>query len=193
MYCYSNPNSNYGTPLAALAAMRGTLSLDREYPVVSVGYFSPVVRVNMQTLGKITYWGYCAKKEYGMTKKVNRLIPSLAPMVHTISRYDDQGEYLAFITMEELIPVPSDSIPRDELIKYCNEFITNVKSLGSYGISHNDIKRPVKDNVWANLILTKNGIRLIDWGQSKSRFFSSDRDYETDLDHAKEYVAWLLS
>lgn len=133
-----------------------------------------------------------AISEYKMLVAANKINSVLVKAVgHDFTL---EGEWLM---MERLMPLQYraiDVLTREAMYE---EFVRQVKELHSNGLAHWDIKRP--DHVasgmasWDNIILTEEGLRLIDAGNMVN---SNDPDFEDavedDLDCLREFKEVFL-
>lgn len=94
------------------------------------------------------------------------------------ARIDKNTEMLV---MERLYPVSSQSITLQKRKIFFTVFEKKISELHKNGFLHGDIQHPVirePEDQFDNIILTKNGLRLVDTGFSVIRAEEEDKFYE---------------
>ena len=104
--------------------------------------------------------------------KINDLV------VKFVRKDEYQGNEM--LVMERLYPMTTESFTRTEIENFMADFETKLKDLHQNGFIHGDIIRPrlPKPECFENIILTKDGFRLID----------ADFSISLDMEHVRAYV-----
>jgi len=75
------------------------------------------------------------------------------------------------MVLERLYPMQHHSISKEERLLVYEKFEKQMNELHSKGFLHGDIQRPIRraplEIIFGNIVLTKNGLRLIDTGFSR--------------------------
>ena len=90
-------------------------------------------------------------------------------------RFDESTDMLV---MERLYPIDFQSLDKQERIPVFEKFKAQIYELHRKGFLHGDIEHPIRGNpefLFNNIILTSNGLRLVDTGFSVIRKDEPDR------------------
>jgi len=160
------------------------------YDLLSQGENGQVVVVNDKEVAKIFELGG-SKKEAMLMRTAN----SINSLVVKLLRVDTIPEYSnELMVMERLYPLQYRAISVPERERMFEVFLTQLKELHAAGWAHGDIKRPEwTSEWWDNIVLTKEGIRLIDTGSSATREdFYFEGWCERDIAEAMEFKEVFL-
>jgi tRNA A-37 threonylcarbamoyl transferase component Bud32 len=138
-----------------------TLTIDNTtYQVIGSGYFCKTILYTEDLVAKVFFNRKSAQKEYNALKfaaQVNNLLCSPVELI----------DYLDFqlLILERLKPVSWSEISnKKDLVDKAK---LQLKQLHEAGFTHNDIKRPLGcSDLWNNIIVSKEGIRLVDVGEA---------------------------
>lgn len=162
-----------------------------EYSLLSCGFNAAVVAISDKMVAKVfscgdseADWELSSGK---LANSINGLMPKYLGLQST------PGYEFDLVVMERLYPMQARAFSIEERKAMGAEFIRQVDELHNGGFCHMDIKRPVTGAEWDNIILTPDGIRLIDTGCSIDNTHPDfDDECLLDKDHAREFVEWLL-
>ena len=167
-----------------------TIMIDNiNYSLLSEGANGQVVELNSTNCAKIFELGE-ALREANLMQKANSINGLLCKFI----KIEITSEYSKeLLVMERLFPLQYRALTLVEREKFFDKFLTQLKELHSKGFAHWDVKRPVHvcksaDRLWDNIILTPQGLRLIDTGNS---VLSGDYDFDEacreDIANAMEF------
>lgn len=174
----------------------------RILPVVGSGFFASTILWSEETVAKVFYDKVDAEVEYmglDFCSGINDLMPS---PVEVHQGRDPVGERVWCLVMERIVPLEFHKLPSpSELEDMCDTFLEQLKELHLSGIAHTDIKRPEGLSPWDNIIVTAEGIRLLDAGRMFIIFpESSDLEMEDfndmvrkDWNDALEFCKFILT
>ncbi|MBD2201624.1 hypothetical protein H6G33_09715 [Calothrix sp. FACHB-1219] len=166
----------------------------KKYNLLSEGANGKVIELDSNRVAKIFELGD-SKRETSLMQQANQINELVCKFLKTefTSNYSKE-----LMIMERLYPLQYRAITVVERERMFEEFIKQIKELHSNGFAHWDIKRPShavssSDRYWDNIILTRDGIRLIDTGNSVS---TEDPDFEEacedDIRSAMEFKKIFL-
>ena len=172
-----------------------TIMIDNiNYNLLSEGANGQVVELNSTSCAKIFELGE-ASREADLMQKANSINDLLCKFI----RVEITSEYSKeLLVMERLFPLQYRAITISEREQFFDKFLSELKELHSNGFAHWDVKRPSHvcksaDRLWDNIILTPQGLRLIDTGNS---VLVDDYDFEDavseDLQNAMEFKQVFL-
>lgn len=160
-----------------------------EFSRLSSGFFGTVYAVSAKVVAKAFEPGYdshLVELDNGLAaNRVNSLMPQYLGTVEDSST--------ALVLMERLYPLQARALSIKERETFLDTFLQQVEELHIMGITHGDIKRP--NETWDNIILTKDGIRLIDAGSMGDDYntLSFEMNKAKDLRDVAAYATWLLN
>lgn len=112
-------------------------------------------------------------------------------------KFEDGSDMLV---LERLYPIDYNSISKEERINAFGKFYVSIKELHDNGFLHGDIMHPVgRDPLYLfnNIILTKEGLRLIDTGFSVIKeneqigdYFKKKYQEESEIDTFRQYFIY---
>lgn len=167
-----------------------TIMIDNvKYNLLSEGANGQVVELNSNSCAKIFELGEAAR-EADLMKRANLINDLLCKFIkiEITSGYSKE-----LMIMERLFPLQYRAITVNERAQFFDKFLTELKELHANGFAHWDVKRPAHvcksaDKLWDNIVLTPQGLRLIDTGNS---VLSDDYDFEDaceeDISNAMEF------
>ena len=169
-------------------------TIDINSGFLSAGFNNSVVAISDDLAGKLFPLGSSQALEELRLGQVangyNRLLVEFVEVVPSACfNYD-------VLIMERVYPLQPRALSRQQKEEMLSLFIQQLKELHDNGFAHWDIKRPDcdKGTPWDNIILTMEGIRLIDTGLS---VLDGYPDFEearnADIEHALEFARWLLA
>lgn len=177
--------------MAAFKSASGRIKIDGViYNLLSQGENGQVVVINNKEVAKIFELSE-SRGEANLMRQAN----SINNLVVKLIRVDITSSYSKeLLVMERLFPLQYRAISVPEREKFFEVFLTQLKELHAAGWAHGDIKRPVWcDSPWDNIILTKEGIRLIDTGTACTSEHYNFKDWvQRDLDNAMEFKEVFL-
>ena len=148
---------------------------NKKYNVISKGANGTCVEFSRTECSKIFELGE-AKKESELMKSANSINNLVCKYIRTEYSDDYSAE---FLVMERLYPLQYRSLTLKEREDMFDTFLNQVKELHTNGFAHRDIKRPAHiasgERSWDNIVLTAEGLRLIDTGNSVT---SDNYDFE---------------
>lgn len=165
-----------------------------EYDLLSRGDNNRVVALDEKRVGKLFDLGSNAcVEEFGM-QEIGYYINGLICKPIEI-RTTDSYEYDLLIS-ERLYALEVRALSSNQRKKFGDRFLEQVNQLHTEGFAHWDIKRPdshTYGSSWDNIILTREGVRLIDCGISvTSEYPDFEEACEYDMSHAREWINTVL-
>jgi len=142
--------------------------------------FEPKLKfVNMITGEEISPSPFDIKID--MNDEIKKLVyaNSINNLLVQFIRKDKSDQGLDMMVMERLYPIHYKSISNEERIVFFEIFLDQITELHKNGFLHGDIQQPVRgtpEQVFSNIVLTKNGLRLVDTGFSIIK--SEEEDYK---------------
>lgn len=158
------------------------------YDVISQGDNNTVIKWEDNTVAKLFELGNKqAQKELellGIANQINNLLVKAIEI-----KYSSCYKYEMLI-MERLVILDKRSLSLSERKSFLSIFQTQLNQLNKNRFIHGDIKRPLthkKGDIWDNVCVTPQGIRLIDVG-------CSILDYNSRIDSkdAEEFGEYFL-
>jgi serine/threonine protein kinase len=159
-----------------------------KYALLSEGANGQVVELTQTTCAKIFELGE-ASREADLMKVANSINGLLCNHI----KVEPTSEYSKeLLVMERLYPLQYRAITLNQREQFFNKFLTELKELHSRGFAHWDVKRPAHvatgERLWDNIVLTPQGLRLIDTGNS---VLQDDFDFKEacaeDIQNAMEF------
>jgi tRNA A-37 threonylcarbamoyl transferase component Bud32 len=166
---------------------------NKMYNLVSKGANGSCVEISSTQIAKVFELG-SASREANLMKKANSINGLVCQYIDITFTETFSHELLV---MERLYPLQYRALSVKEREEMFEKFIVDLKELHSNGFAHWDIKRPehvaTGERLWDNIILTKEGLRLIDTGNS---LLEGDPDFEEavqdDINSAMEFKEIFL-
>lgn len=129
---------------------------------------------------------YSAETEAEQLEKANE-VNSLAVKFLSLETFDN----CKVIFMEKLTPLRKENFTSQERKEIITVFEQQLKDLHSQGIYHIDIRTP--SGKFNNVILTKEGIRLIDWGRSHElEAYGKELVWNKEWEDFYDFSSWFL-
>jgi hypothetical protein len=164
-----------------------------KFALLSEGANGQVVGLTTDTCAKIFELGE-AQREADLMKVANGINGLLCNhiKVEITSGYSKE-----LLVMERLYPLQYRALTVNQREVFFNKFLAELKELHSNGFAHWDVKRPshvaTGERLWDNIVLTPQGLRLIDTGNS---VLQDDFDFEEackeDITNAMEFKKVFL-
>ncbi len=163
------------------------------YEIISESHYHRIVALSDTEVGKIppinplVFVDVATGKESSMLNfkmdidfEIRRLeyANAINSLMVRFIRKDKFDESTDMLVMERLCPMDFQSLDKHERIPVFEKFITQMDELHRHGFLHGDIEHPIRGTpefMFNNIILTNNGLRLVDTG------FSLIRKEEPDM------------
>jgi len=164
------------------------------YPLLSEGEHNQVIVLEQTRVAKLFKLGDPqAREELRLMQAANQ-INNLVVVGYEVVPSSDY--VYDFLVMERLKAVHSRCIQLSERVDMVHKAHIELKELHQNGFAHWDIKRPEnisKGCTWDNVMVTQQGIRLIDTGLSVTDEYPEFQEaVEDDLDHFEEWAELFL-
>jgi RIO-like serine/threonine protein kinase len=163
-----------------------------KYDLLSEGANGQVVELTQDTCAKIFELGE-AQREADLMKVANSINGLLCNHVKV---EPTSGYSKELLVMERLYPLQYRAIAVTQREAFFNKFLSELKKLHSNGFAHWDVKRPAhvaKERLWDNIVLTPQGLRLIDTGNSVLQDnYAFEKACEEDIKNAMEFKEVFL-
>jgi hypothetical protein len=163
------------------------------YEIISESHTHRIVALSDSEVGKIppinplVFVNVATGKESSMLNfkmdinlEIKKLIYANAinDLMVRFIRKDKFDESTDMLVMERLYPSDFQSLDKQERIPFFEKFMTQMDELHRNGFLHGDIEHPIRGNpefLFNNIILTSNGLRLVDTGFSVIRKDEPDK------------------
>ncbi len=170
-----------------------------KYPrLLSTGANNKVIALTEETVAKLFIGN--TRSDIGSEAEKMKYANAINGLVAKFLRLDyDETLQADMLVMERIYPIDYRAHEVEKRTLWMDVFLDEVKQLHSAGFVHRDIRRPsdITGQPFDNILLTNNGIRLIDVGISALLSQVGDKLYkkyvETELAELKEFKDYFLS
>jgi hypothetical protein len=174
-----------------MANPRTARSLVSAYPsakLLSRGANNLVYAFSDEKVGKRFELGSPTIREEFSHFQAANAINSLVVQAFGIERPFPYGDSLfdEYLVMERLYPLQYRAIDLSARRLFLQEFRRQLAELHASGVAHYDIKRPIqvdKSQRWDNIVVTEEGIRLIDMGVAILRDSDTSGEWDRAVAH----------
>lgn len=164
---------------------------NKMYDLISEGDNNKVIKWEEGTVAKLFDLGNKqAKAELELLQAANKVNTLLVKGIRTT--YSPCYNY-EMVVMERLIVLDKRTLSLSEKKVLINTFKLQLGELHNKGFVHGDIKRPAtyqRGDIWDNVCITPDGIRLIDVGCSSLN--ATPEAVALDVKEANEFVTYFL-
>lgn len=149
----------------------------KKYKILSAGANNTCILYGKLVAKVFDFGEPAVRREADLLNQANQVNNLLVKSFGIQISEDYQYELL---TMERLYGLQYRFIDVEERVELFNALVKQVKELHKAGLTHWDIKRPshvcdTPERYWDNIILTPQGLRLIDMGNAVT---SEDPDFD---------------
>lgn len=170
-----------------------------KYPrLLSTGANNKVIALTEETVAKLFIGD--TRSDIGSEAEKMKYANAINGLVTKFLRLDyDETLQADMLVMERIYPIDYRAHEVEKRTLWMDVFLDEMKQLHSAGFVHRDIRRPsdITGQPFDNILLTNNGIRLIDVGISALLPQVGDKLYkkyvETELAELKEFKDYFLS
>ncbi len=152
----------------------------KRYPhQLSYGANNPVIALSETEVGKI--FGGDTRSDIGSEAEKMKFANSINELVVKFKRIDyDEANHWDMLVMERLFPLDYRSHEVEKRELWFEVFADELKQLHKKGFVHRDLSRPsdISGEKFDNILLTQQGLRLIDVGISALRTQVGDKLFE---------------
>jgi tRNA A-37 threonylcarbamoyl transferase component Bud32 len=170
-----------------------------KYPrLLSSGANNKVIALNETEVAKL-YTGD-TRSDIGSEAEKMQYANAVNDLIPKFIRLDfDDNLQAEMLVMERIYPIDYRAYEVEKRELWLDVFLDEVKQLHDAGFVHRDIKRPsdIRGEAFDNILLTNNGIRLIDVGISAIKAKVGERLFakylETEQKELEEFKNYFLN